>query len=213
MRIFFVSKGNEFKIVNYSIDKPDEVYVGLFGYNKGVIQNLGVEGFAIDFDTDKTSGYYVGGSVASNEGIIKESYAIGIINAAPSSKNENYFLGGLVGNNNGSILNSYATVNINENRISTDFFLIAGGLIGLTIKSTIENSYATGDVSAISQLKSSANAGGIVGYNQTWTIINCFIYTEQVITRMEESDTYKTASNTYGHFYSIKNDTVKRIFN
>lgn len=152
-----VFDGNEFKITNYTIDKPEEVYAGLFGYNNGVIQNLGVEDFVIDFVTDKPSNYYVGGLVANNEGMIKDSYAKGIINAMPSSKKEYYLLGGLVGNNNGSILNSYAEVNINKNRTSSDFFSFAGGLVGNNV-GTITKSYATGEVSA-------RNAGGLVGDN------------------------------------------------
>ena len=150
--------GNGYTVSNFKIT-TGRTYVGLFGYNVGVIENLGVENFTVNVSY---SGVSAGGLVGSNSGSILNSYAAGDVSATSTSYSAN--AGGLVGDNSGSITNSYATGNVSATGSSNAY---AGGLVGVNNSSgDITNSYATGEVSATStSTYDSAYAGGLVGYN------------------------------------------------
>ena len=99
--------------------------------------------------------FIVGGLVGSNVGDILGSSASGNIQAVNPTLGGQVF-GGLVGANVGNITNSFASGNVGGIKVSS-----VGGLVG-TSRSTrnqstsIQNSYATGDVYALQ------NAGGLV---------------------------------------------------
>ncbi len=159
--------GQGYAISNFKI--TPRVYVGLFGYNEGVIKNLGVENFTVNVSL--SSGYrgnvYTGGLVGYNSGAITNSYATGEVGATSTSTytftSFYVYAGGLVGYNSGAITNSYATGNVSATSSASSAY--AGGLVGYNTSSGgITNSYATGNVSATSSA-SSAYAGGLVGYN------------------------------------------------
>ncbi len=214
--------GNGYTVSNFKITTGRR-YVGLFGYNGGVIENLGVENFTVNVSY---SGYvYAGGVVGYNGGSITNSYATGDVSATSSGSYA--YAGGLVGYNSGSILNSYATGDIS----ATSSGSYAGGLVGYNDGGSILNSYATGDVSASSDSDARAGglvgsnggsilnsyatgdvsatitstssrfsyayAGGLVGYNYG-SITNCYRYSGQTFYRKKGSTTYSTASNTEG---------------
>ena len=153
--------GNGYTVSNFKITTGRQ-YVGLFGYNKGVIKNLGVENFTVN--VSYSGNVYAGGLVGYNSGDITNSYATGNVSATASSSNSNAYAyaGGLAGyNSGGSILNCYTTGNVSATASSSYSYAYAGGLVGYN-SGDILNSYATGEVSATS---SSARAGGLVGYN------------------------------------------------
>ena len=154
--------GNGYTVSNFKITTGRQ-YVGLFGYNKGVIKNLGVENFTVN--VSYSGNVYAGGLVGYNDGgSITNSYATGNVSATASSSNSNAYAyaGGLAGyNSGGSILNCYTTGNVSATASSSYSYAYAGGLVGYN-SGDILNSYATGEVSATS---SSARAGGLVGYN------------------------------------------------
>ena len=185
--------GNGYTVSNFKITTGRK-YVGLFGYNNGVIKNLGVENFTVNVSYSGI--VYAGGLVGSNSGSITNSYAAGNVSAtAPSSYAH---AGGLVGENGGgSITNSYATGEVSATAPSSYSSAYAGGLVGSN-SGDITNSYATGNVSATSTSSSSAYAGGLVGRNTGSSITNCYRYSGQTFYRKEDSDTYFTASNTEG---------------
>ena len=100
--------GNGYTVSNFKITTGRR-YVGLFGYNKGVIKNLGVENFTVN--VSYSGNVYAGGLVGYNSGSITNSYATGNVSATSTSSSSAY-AGGLVGYNyRGSITNSYATGN------------------------------------------------------------------------------------------------------
>jgi filamentous hemagglutinin family protein len=101
---------------------------------------------------------YVGGLVGRNYGAISYSYAEGVVTGANVSGNG--YAGGLVGYNaGGDIMFAHAIGSV------TSTGVCAGGLVGISDTSgTIEDSYATGNVSG------TANVGGLVGQNTSATI-------------------------------------------
>ena len=157
--------GNGYTVSNFKIT-TGRAYVGLFGYNKGVIENLGVENFTVN--VSYSGNVYAGGLVGYNSGDILNSYAAGDVSATGSSS---AYAGGLVGYNYaGSILKSYATGNVSAT--SSSSYAYAGGLVGYNTSSGgITNSYAAGEVSATAY---GAYAGGLVGRNNSGSITNSY---------------------------------------
>ncbi len=141
--------GSGFAITNLTINGDPNDFSGLFGFNDGVLTNIGVENCNI-------SGYrYVGSLAGINEGTITNCYATGEVDGE-------YYIGGLVGHNSGgTITNCYAVVTVTGNED-------IGGLVGYNRDSTIANSYAAGAVSGDSLV------GGLVGENYWASITNCY---------------------------------------
>ncbi|MCR8632200.1 S-layer homology domain-containing protein [Paenibacillus radicis (ex Xue et al. 2023)] len=137
-------EGNGHKITNLAINRPNNHYMGLFGYisnNASVsdmkLENVDVKGYA-----------YVGGLVGYNNGTISNGSTAGYIIG------NGYIVGGLAGENAGTIGNSYASVSVSGTSGTWD----VGGLVGVNYE-TISNSYATGNVTGAGEL------GGMIGYN------------------------------------------------
>ena len=163
-----VFEGNNYKISNMYINRPDAYYVGLFEYvgTGSEIRNLGIEGGSV------TGGYGVGGLVGhSEDGTISGSYATG--NATGGR-----YAGGLVGHSeDGTISGCYATGMVEAEGNSSR----AGGLVGHSEDGTISGCYATGTATATSNDTGAAYAGGLVGSssssygsNSNSTISGCY---------------------------------------
>ena len=218
--------GNGYTVSNFKITTGRQ-YVGLFGYNKGVIKNLGVENFTVNVSYG--GAVYAGGLVGYNSGDITNCYATGEVSATATDVYA--YAGGLVGYNSGDITNSYATGTVSATSTSTasssNSKAYAGGLVGYNYRGSITNSYATGKVSATGYFyayagglvgdndggsitnsyatgnvsassRYSAYAGGLVGYNDGGSITNCYRYSGQTFYRKKGSTIYSTASNTLG---------------
>ena len=115
--------GNDYKITNLTINRPETDQVGLFGYlsSNSTIKNVALETVNV---TGKVS---VGGLVGWNTGDITDSYATGKVTG-------DYRVGGLVGYNYlGDITDSYATGKVT----GKDY---VGGLVGDSY-GTITDSY------------------------------------------------------------------------
>ena len=139
-------------ISNMYIDAEGEGEVGLFGYNSGIITNLGVVSFSIENAIDGC-----GGICGINElGLIVDCLSSGSI----SGDSE---LGGICGvNEEGTILNCHA-----ESHISGDG--IIGGVCGLNDwNSRIEG------CSSDSRIIGEFGVGGLCGVNADSVITNCF---------------------------------------
>ena len=158
--------GNGYTVSNFKIT-TGRACVGLFGYNKGVIKNLGVEKFTVN--VSYSSSVHAGGLVGyNNSGDILNSYAAGKVSATSTSTPFDAWAGGLVGRNDGgSILNSYATGEVSATASSSGSDAYAGGLVGEN-SGGIMNSYATGNVSA-----TGGYVGGLVGRN-SGSILNSY---------------------------------------
>ena len=151
--------GNGHVISNLFIDRPDETFVGLFGYvtridgiRRGVIRNVGLT------DADVSGCRVTGGLAGRNYSLIETSYAIGRVSTI-SEGDCGGPTGGLVGENGelydaGTIRNSYAAVAVSANAVAV------GGLVGRNGRiSEIHASFATGAV------ESKSASGGLVGVN------------------------------------------------
>ncbi len=83
--------GRSHKIINLKLDTESE-YQGLFGYNKGTIKNLEIEGEDINLNsTEKYTGIIAGYS----EGLIES--CCNKVNIICKRGKENSYLGGIVG--------------------------------------------------------------------------------------------------------------------
>ena len=188
--------GNGYTISNFKIT-TGRTYVGLFGYNGGVIENLGVENFTVK--VSYSGNVYAGGLVGYNSGDITNCYATGDVSATSSGSYA--YASGLVGYNSGDITNSYATGNVSATSTSSHSGsnAYAGGLVGENDGGSIFNSYATGDVSATSTSSgyyASAYAGGLVGHNYDWGSITNSYATGNVSATVTSTST-STSSYAY----------------
>ena len=167
--------GDGYKITNFKITTGMN-YVGLVGYSKGTLLNLGVEDFEID--VTYSDDVLAGGLVGYNSGEITNCYATGDVSASSNSTSSTSYsyAGGLAGVNNSTITNCYATGDVSASSNSSSSESYAGGLVGHNI-GEITNCYATGDVSATSSGSSYYDgysyAGGLVGRNYG-EITNCY---------------------------------------
>ena len=114
--------GNDYKITNLTINRPETDQVGLFGYlsSNSTIKNVALETVNV---TGKVS---VGGLVGWNTGDITDSYATGKVTGKD-------YVGGLVGWNTGDITDSYAT-----GKVTGDYRV--GGLVGYNYLGDITDS-------------------------------------------------------------------------
>ena len=140
--------GQGHTISGLAINRPGTNYVGLFGYvESGVkLSNVTMQGASV-----------VG---AQRVGILAGWSRASISNAAATGTvtSSNYG-GGLVGENRGSIANSWAAVTVTGATTSSSTM---GGLAGWNNGGTIQDSHATGDVTAGS---TGTRAGGLTAQN------------------------------------------------
>jgi len=174
--------GQGYSISGLFIDRPDEVYVALFGYvgvggvvanvdlshmgvrgneavgglvgsNEGMILNCGATGSV-------TGSQYVGGLTGINIGRLGGSYSNGSVTGTG-----NLYIGGLVGWNDGTVTNSCSLSSV------TGYNAI-GGLVGFN-SGSVDKSYSVGQVNGIGQYLNGAPVGGLVGMNEG-TVSNSF---------------------------------------
>jgi hypothetical protein len=142
-----VFDGNGHKISNFTYSSTGTDNIGLFGYDGGVIKDLGL----IDAEVDAGTGDYVGVLVGWKwGGTITNCYVEG------GSISGGDYVGGLVGDGS-NIINCYATTSVSGSSY-------VGGLVGTG--SNIANCYATGDVSGDYEV------GGLMGMGAN--IANCY---------------------------------------
>jgi hypothetical protein len=147
--------GQGYEIRDLFINRPDEIFVGLFGIvdEGGRIEDIGV------VNADVT-GEVVGGLVGRNGGTVSNSYSSGNVSGEEGA-------GGLVGfnNNDGTVSNSYSTGYVTGSAF-------VGGLVGLN-NGTVSNCHATGTVTGndwVGGLVGAVGAGGV----GEGTVSNCY---------------------------------------
>ncbi|MDD4291648.1 MAG: GLUG motif-containing protein [Clostridia bacterium] len=191
--------GNGFTISNFSIYVYNYYYVGFFGLNVGTIMNLNLSGVTIDLNTD---GFLYntdcGLLCGYNSGIISNCNVSGTVDMV--GNNLNVTVGGLCGYNQKTITNCSATVDVTLNTDKPKAGGLCGGNMGaikycratgnMTAEcnsesgggsvgglcaygeGTIDNSYATGNVS-VDTYNGQAYAGGLVG-DLNGVVNNCY---------------------------------------
>ncbi len=156
--------GQNFTISNLTINEPTATNVGLFGFNEGTIENLGL------INANITGKNEVGALVGDNDagGIISNTYSTGSVTGAANGSE----IGGLVGQNgtgegtSGALIDSYSTANVTGASGVTD----VGGLVGLN-NFTITSSYSGGTVTG----NGASDVGGLVGENINITEGSSFV--------------------------------------
>ena len=137
--------GNGKTISDLYVNRPDELFIGLFGsmVEEGNISNLNI----VDFNF--TGSAYIGGLLGYNQqGFIGDCFSKGKISGLNS-------VGGLIGYSDGSIFNSHTEIIEN---ISAQGYV--GGLVGQS-DGEILSSYSliSGSINA------NSGVGGLIGYN------------------------------------------------
>lgn len=161
--------GDGHSITGLICDRTDSgsMYVGLFSYNNGHIQNLSmIDAHVYASTTSPSAPVRVGGISGYNDGTISNCYNTG--NIISNSFNNYACAGGISGYNNGTIINCYNTGMIS----SVSAFSYVGGGIAGDNRGTISSCYNTGNVTA---RVVSVGVGGIAGRNfDASTINNCY---------------------------------------
>ena len=141
--------GQGYEIRDVYINRPDEDFVGLFGFveESGVVKDIGV------MNVTATGNNCVGGLAGDVHGTLHNSYSNGNVTG-------NERVGGLVGTGGGTIINSYSTGNVTG-------YEYVGGLAGWYAH-TVSHSYSTGSVSGDSSV------GGLVGYKYYGTVSDSY---------------------------------------
>lgn len=179
-KFYGIFDGNNCTISNLFIN---DVYtsssaIGLFTYNYGTIQNIGLENIKIniEFNPIASATCFIGGLVGRNEGTISSIYTSGnIYSIFTGTGNKSIRTGGICGQiTSGLIENSYNVANITTEGNQGTSTNIGGCVGGLSTDALLLNSYNMGIVKENNN--KTINAGGIVGSNsQTSSIItNCY---------------------------------------
>lgn len=139
-------------------------YVGIFGFNKGKIQNVGVVDISI-LGKGSISGY-IGGIVGYNHGIISNCY-----NQDSIVDNDiaACYSGGIAGANDGAITSCNNTGEV----CSSAHESFIGGIVGQNnLTGAIKYCYNTGDIVSSANCEDTFS-GGIAGFTENGTIANC----------------------------------------
>lgn len=182
--------GNDYTISDLVINRPDEDYIGLFGYLNftAVIQNIRLENISV------TGQHYVGGLIGKieagtiinssvNGSIIGNNFTGGLIGQTYGNPgmggttiNNTYaigaveganYVGGLIGNTDyATITDCYTKVNVLGNEST-------GGLVGYAQGTAFENSYA------LETVEGTINVGGLIGQTESSSgkvpqVIKCY---------------------------------------
>ena len=161
--------GNDYTITNLTINRPEEDFVGLFGFiDGGSVANLGVEIGAGGVN----GGIYVGGVAGYIENsIITNCYSTGSISSYsyfPFVASSYSYSGGITGYvYSSTITKCYSIGDIS----SSSSFAYSGGIAGIVSdNSTITNCYSTGNISSVLR----SYSGGIAGNLRNSIITNCY---------------------------------------
>lgn len=156
--------GDRFIISNLFINKPEENNIGLFGYSQeATIKNLAITGANV------TGNRWVGVLAGDFSG--SDQVSGSIINCSTHGTVSGHDrVGGLAGFViRSSVTNCHSDVNVTG--LNTEE-IGAGGLVGfISTDGMIENSYATGSVTASNN---GTHVGGLIGRGQSATITNCY---------------------------------------
>jgi uncharacterized repeat protein (TIGR02543 family) len=154
--------GKGFTIRNLKIT-TSQIYVGLFGFNEGIITNLNLDYVDINVNGAMYAGSFIGYN--NTNGDINNLKALN----GKITISKNYFntsiVGGLIGFQNTDLSINYSS---NSLLITEGLIDILGGLIGNSMTVTISNCYNTASMDGISEV------GGLVGKADSATISNSF---------------------------------------
>ena len=137
--------------ISLTVNRKDYGVLGLFGYNRGIIQNLKVSGSVANTETGTT---YTGGIAGNNYGTIRQCANLANIIGC--------YVGGIAGENHGTITNCY-----NQGYIGGANGYYLGGIVGNQPAGTISYCYAS------CLMLDKGTKGGVVA-NNSGTVSNCY---------------------------------------
>lgn len=198
--------GNGYTICNIKITGQYNYY-GLFGYNSGTIQNLGIEAITISSYVRMMGAVYSGSLAGYNKGTIVNCYAeaVKVFQTVNPDGVAIGYAGGLVGYNGGTIVSCYSSgtsVSITSTSWMSATYAYSGGLVGCNKDGTITNSYSA--IKEVSGTYSGSNmahgsyVGGLVGVNQDGIITNCYRDSSQTFKSTINSSTNYKSTNSEG---------------
>ena len=193
--------GNGYTISNLKVTVQNN-YFGLFGYNTGSIQNLGITTISFSGSVRLPGAIYAGGLVGYNGGTIMNCYTDEVnilLYHFPDVTIGAGFAGGLSGYNTGKILYSYSSgTQVSMTAMATlgANYAYAGGLVGCNKNGTIADCYSVIKKVSGSYISSDMNrasyVGGLVGTNSSGTITNCYRDISQTFySTINSATTYK----------------------
>ena len=197
--------GNGHTISNLKITAQHN-YFGLFGYNTGSIQNLGITTISYSGYVRLTGAIYAGGLVGYNSGTVMNCYTSEVnilLYHFPDVNVATGFAGGLSGYNTGKILCSYSSgtqVSMTAMATISATYAYAGGLVGCNKNGTISDCYSTIKKVAGSYNGSNMNCasyvGGLVGSNNSGMLTNCYRDSSQKFnSTISSTETYKPTND------------------
>ena len=181
--------GKGFTITDLFIARPEETFVGLFGFTgngAGFIKNVGI--VTCDITGESVVGALVG-QIDNNGGAVTDCYSTGSVTATSNDSNV-VEVGGLIGYAAPSELTdcySTCSVTATSTHVSKDISEV-GGLVGIYNRLTaITRCYATGNVVCNSALDAH-EIGGLIGYDAGATITECYATGDISVTATEDVD-------------------------
>ena len=152
--------GDNHKISNLTV-KPDDNYVGIFGQNYGIVQDLKIENLKIDMEANNNISY-IGGIAGYNKGVIKNVQINGSIN---NSGNATVLYMGQIAGYNIEKLENTATNGTLTNSGEAEH-LYFGQVAGCN-DNTITRANSEGTIKNTGNV-TTAYVGGIIGLNNEW---------------------------------------------
>lgn len=201
--------GLNYKIENLHINvNTSDRIAGLFGVNKGTIENLEVAGAIVTNST----GYLLNqiGAVAGvnyKNATIRNVRNTGAIDYSAVDNGVDFF-GGIVGENEGTIERAYNTCNLTGNSDKNGNYTRIGGIAGKN-DGVIKYAFNTGTITDSGTGTNWSSLGGIagsMGQNYIGTIENA--YNSGQITTSKTSDTYLG-----GIAGDLGNGTIRHTYN
>ena len=158
--------------MNKQAPADEEMRIGLFANNKGIIKNIRIINSKIELTVNSKT-VDVGAIAAKNYQLIENSFAIGEIKVYSNVENDGLIrVGGIISGNekNAKIINSFHKGNIYlENNIEENSAYVGGIAVGSNNNSEFFNCYSDGEING----KNLTYVGGCVSSNNG-RIKNCY---------------------------------------
>ena len=143
--------GQGYTISNFEL--PTGQYIGLIGYNTGVIRNVNVSNFTCDINNSTTTSVYVGGIAGWNTGVIERCSSVGgNISISTSYERDAGLIAGI---SSGKIKNCFAKGSIYITQSAQNTNLALAGGISAVNRGEISNCFANASLYAYSYYDSS----------------------------------------------------------
>ncbi len=152
--------GDNHKISNLTV-KSDDNYVGIFGQNYGIVQDLKIENLKIDMEANNNISY-IGGIAGYNKGVIKNVQINGSINNSGDATV--LYMGQIAGYNIEKLENT--STNGTLTNLGDAEHLYFGQVAGCN-DNTITRANSEGTIKNTGNV-TTAYVGGIIGLNNEW---------------------------------------------